>query len=111
VVSTLLFVAMLRGPVSASLGNDHVAYDIKLHAGLLIVAAYIVATCGSAIFSGYRHIAIFGVVNLIALIIIARLTIDGFASVWCGWAALTSIAIAVHIRFARPQQTVVQALA
>jgi hypothetical protein len=111
VVSILLFAAMLRGPVSSSLGHDHVAYNIKLHAGLLIVGGYVAATCASAIFSGYRHIAIFGVVNLIAVAIIARLTIDGFASVWCGWAALTSLAIAAHIRFARPNTPVVEALA
>jgi hypothetical protein len=111
VVSILLLAAMIRGPVTASLGHNHLAYNIKLHAGLLIVGAYVIATCGSAIFSGYRHIAIFGVINLVAVAIIARLTIDGFASVWCGWAALTSLAIAAHIRFARPHETVVHALA
>ena len=111
VVSTLLLAAMIRGPISAHLADDHIRYSIKLHAGLVIVVAYVVATCASAIFSGYRHIAIFGVVNLIAVAVIARLTIDGFASVWCGWAALTSVAIALHIRFGRPHTTVVAALA
>jgi hypothetical protein len=111
VVSTLLLAAMLRGPVSAHLGHDHVAYDIKLHAGLLISAAYVIATCGSAILSGFRRIAIFGVINLIAVAVIARLAIDGFASVWCGWAALTSLAIAAHIRFAPPARSVAEALA
>ncbi|MCW2524407.1 MAG: hypothetical protein JWO63_2742 [Frankiales bacterium] len=111
VVSTLLLAAMIRGPVSARLGDAHVAYDIKLHAGFLITGAYVVATCASAVFSGYRQIAIFGVVNLIAVIVIARLTIDGFASVWCGWAALTSLAIALHIRFGPPHRSVAAALA
>ena len=112
VVSILLFAAMVHGPVSASLGDDHVRYSISLHAGLLITTAYVAATCAPAIFSGYRHIAIFGVVNLIAVAVIARLAIDGFASVWCGWAALTSIAIAAHIRFGgRSYRTVVGALA
>jgi len=99
VVSIILLTAMVTGPVTARLGRDHIAYDIKLHAGFLIVTAYVIATCGSLIFSGYRHIAIFGVVNLIAVAVIARLAIEGFASLWCGWAALTSLAIAVHIRF------------
>jgi hypothetical protein len=47
-------------------------------------------------------VAIFGIANLIAVAIIARLTVSGFASVWCGWAALSSAAIAVHCRFAKP---------
>jgi hypothetical protein len=109
-VSVALLAAMIRGPVGASLGHDHISYSISLHAGLLITGAYVVATCASAIFSGYRHIAIFGVVNLVAVAVIARLSIDGFASVWCGWAALTSLAIAAHIRFGRPHTSVVQAL-
>jgi hypothetical protein len=111
VVSLLLLAAMIRGPVAAGLRHDHISYSIRLHAGFAITAGYVIATCASAIFSGYRHIAIFGVINLIAVAVIARLTIDGFASVWCGWAALTSIAIAAHIRFGRRRATVAQALA
>jgi len=52
--------------------------------------------------SGYRTVVLFGVVNLIAVVIIARLTISGFASVWCGWAAVSSAAITLHCRFVRP---------
>ena len=36
------------------------------------------------------------------LSIFARLTISGFASVWCAWAAVSSAAIALHCRFAEP---------
>jgi hypothetical protein len=61
---SVLLVAMLRGPVTACLGDYHVSYGIHLHAGLVIVSAYVAATCGAAIFSGYRHIAIFGAVDL-----------------------------------------------
>jgi hypothetical protein len=45
-----------------------------------MVSAYVAATCGAAMFSGYHHIAILGVVNLIAVAAVARLAIDGFAS-------------------------------
>jgi hypothetical protein len=110
-ISLALLLAMIRGPVTARLGDHHVAYSVHLHAGLAIVAGYVLATCASALFSGYRHIAIFGIVNLIAVAVIARLTIDGFASVWCGWAALTSLAIAAHLRFGRNHRSVAEALA
>ena len=69
----------------------------------MIVALYVVAVCGPLLVSGYRIVVLFGVVNLIAVIIIARLTVSGFASVWCGWAACSSAAIALHCRFARPR--------
>jgi hypothetical protein len=48
------------------------------------------------------RLALFGVVNLVAVIIIARLTISGFASAWCGWSAVSSAAITLHCRFAKP---------
>lgn len=103
-VSLVLLAAMVRGPVTARLGMHHVAYGIHLHAGLLVVGAYVLVTCGSAIFSGYRPIAVFGVVNLIAVAALAELAIDGFASLWCAWAALTSVAIAAQLRFGTGQR-------
>ena len=104
VVSAVLLVAILRGPVTASLGHYHVSYGTGLNSGVVIVGAYVVATCGSLVLSGYRHIAILGIVNLIAVAILARLAIDGFASLWCAWAALTSGAIAAHLRYGLPHR-------
>ena len=67
----------------------------------MVVAAYVVATCGSLIISSYRDVAVFGIVNLVAVAVLAKLTIDGFASLWCGWAALSSAAFALHLRYGR----------
>lgn len=111
VVSVVLLGAMIRGPVTARLGDHHLAYGADLRAGLLISAAYVVATCGSTVFSGYRRISYFGVVNLIAVAVLAVLTIDGFASLWCGWAAVTSVAIAWHLRTTGSKKSVVDAMA
>ena len=110
VVSGVLLVAMVVGPVTAVLGDQHISYGIGLHAGYLIVVAYVVATCGALLFSGYRDLAIFGVVNLVAVAVLARLTIDGFASLWCAWAAVTSGVIAAYLRFGAPHRSVVAAL-
>ncbi len=35
----------------------------------------------------------------VAVAVLARLTIHGFASLWCGWAALCSGAFALHLRY------------
>ena len=102
VIAGTLFAAMIRGPVGVRLAPYHLAYSIRLPDGLLVVALYVVAVCGPLLVSGYRNVMLFGVVNLVAVIVIARLTISGFASVWCGWAAVTSAAIALHCRFAKP---------
>jgi hypothetical protein len=101
VIAVTLLVAMVRGPVGVNLAPYHLSYGIRLPDGLVIVALYVVAVCGPLLMSGYRSVVLFGVVNLIAVVIIARLTISGFASVWCGWAAVSSAAITLHCRFVR----------
>ena len=99
-----LLVTMLRGPVTVKLGSYHLAYSIGLRHGLVVIGLYIVATCGSLLFSGYRDIVVFGLANVVAVVILARLTADGFASLWCFYAALASGAISLHMRFARPHR-------
>jgi hypothetical protein len=98
VVSAILLEAMLVGHPSARLGAYHLAYSIGLQHGLVIIGLYIVATCGSLLASGYRDVAWFGVLNLIAVIVLARLCADGFTSLWCAYAALLSAAIALKLR-------------
>jgi hypothetical protein len=101
-VAAVLLAAMVRGPVGVVVRPYHLAYSLHLGGGLLIVTLYVVAACGALLFSGYRHVFIFGLVNVVAVAVIAKLTVDGFASVWCGWAAVTSAGIALHMRFAEP---------
>jgi hypothetical protein len=101
-VATVLFTAMVRGPIGVRLAPYHLSYSIRLTDGFLVVALYVVAVCGPLLLSGYRHVAIFGIVNLVAVVVIARLTVSGFASVWCGWAAVSSGAITLHCRLAKP---------
>lgn len=99
VVSAVLLSAMLQRPVTARLAPHHLAYGISLHAGALITGSYVVATCGALLLSRWHNVAAFGLVNLLAVAVLARLTTDGFASIWCGWAAVTSLALAVHMRY------------
>ena len=100
-IAVILFAAMVRGPVGVKLAPYHLSYGIRVADGLLIVALYVVAVCGPLLMSGYRNVVLFGAVNLVAVIVIARLTISGFASVWCGWAAVSAAAVTLHCRFAK----------
>ena len=102
VIAVILFAAMARGPVSVNLAPHHLSYGIRVSDGLLIIALYVVAVCGPLLMSGYRNVVVFGAVNFVAVIVIARLTISGFASIWCAWAAVSSAAITLHCRFAKP---------
>ena len=109
VVAGVLLVSLVRGPVSASPAPYHVEYDVSMPFGTVVVGLYIAATCGAMLLSGERHVMTFGAVNLAAALVIAWTITSGFASVWCAWAAVTSGAIALHLRYspvhraARPQ--------
>jgi hypothetical protein len=111
IFSVLLAVAMVIGPVTASLGRNHLIYGIGLPAAVWVVGLYVVVTCGPMLLSGYRQLARFGMVNLVAVALPAHLAVSGFASLWCGWAAVSAVVIALHLRYAGPSRSVVQALA
>ena len=103
-VGIVLLLAMLHGPVTAHLASYHLSYSIGLKDGILVVGLYVVATCGSLLASGYKDVVIFGIANLVAVIVLAKLTADGFASLWCFYAAVASGAISLHMRFGKPHR-------
>lgn len=105
-VSVTLLTSMLVGPVTVQARPHHLAYGTSLPAGGLIVGLYVFATCGAFVLSGDDVIVWFGLVNLVAVGVIAVLTVDGFASLWCAWAAVTSAAFAAYLRWARAPSTV-----
>jgi hypothetical protein len=104
VVSVALLITMLHGPVTVRLGSYHLGYSIGLRHGIAWVGLYVLATCGSLLLSGYRDIVIFGLANLVAVIVLARLTADGFTSLWCFYAALACGAISLHMRYGKPHR-------
>ena len=99
-VTAVLLAAMLRSPIEVVEHPYHLEYVVRMSHGGVVVALYVVAVCGALLFSGYRHIAIFGFANLVAVALLVWLTLDGFASLWCGYAAVSAGAIALHMRFA-----------
>ncbi|MGH9920862.1 MAG: DUF6629 family protein [Nitrososphaerales archaeon] len=104
-VSAVLLEAMLRIHPSVRLGAYHLAYSIGLQHGIVIIGLYILATCGSLLASGFSHIVVFGIANVVAVIILARLSADGFASLWCFYAAIACGAILLHMRYAKPHRS------
>ena len=103
-VAVVLLVTMLHGPVTVSLGTYHLGYSIGLHYGVLVIGLYVVATCGSLLMSGYPDIVIVGIANLVAVVVLARLTAEGFTSLWCFYAALACGAICLHMRYGKPHR-------
>jgi hypothetical protein len=97
-VSITLMWAVVRGPVSASIEERHITYDVDLWNGGFIVAMYVLVTCGSLLVSRRREVRWFGAVNLVAVAVLAWLAQTALISLWCAWAAVTSVAIAIMLR-------------
>jgi len=98
VVSVVLMYSLLRGPVTAAVNGHHIEYTVDLRFGGLIVVLYVVATCGSLLMSHHLYVKWFGVVNLVAVAALAWIDRTALISLWCGWAAVTSVCIALHLR-------------
>lgn len=100
VVSAVLIEAIVRGPVRAEIMGHHISYSVDLWHGGLIVALYVVATCGAMLGSVHRSVRLYGLINLIVVALLALVERDALISLWCAWAAVTSIAISLHLRHA-----------
>jgi hypothetical protein len=103
-VAIVLLAAMLRGPIGATEHPYHLAYSLRVPASTFVIACYVVAVCTPLLISGFRHVAVFGLVNLVAVVALLALTAGGFASLWCAYAAVTAGAVALHMRIEHPEE-------
>lgn len=102
IVAGILTWGLTRGPVTVIAKPWHLAYKADLYHGIATTGLYIVAICGALLLSGFKHIVRWGIGNLVVVVVLAMLTIGGFVSLWCGYAALSAGAIALHTRYAKP---------
>jgi hypothetical protein len=61
-------------------------------------AFYGAATCGAMLFSGYRPLFIWGVLNCIAILVLNDRLSHALPSLWCLWAAITSFFVSWYMR-------------
>jgi hypothetical protein len=99
-VSAALAIAIFRGPINAQIQGHCIAYGVDAVGdnGGEWTLLYVIAACGALLASTHRDLALLGGVNLVVTPLLMWLTVDGFVSLWCFWAAIASIVIAVHLR-------------
>ena len=66
--------------------------------GRELTALYVVAACGAFLACSHRDLAVLGALNLVAVPVLMWMTVSGFISLWCFWAAIVSVVIDVHLR-------------
>jgi hypothetical protein len=97
VVSTYLAIVVLTDPVGVTPHPYCMVYQTGVQDILVWSVLYVAAVVGPALMSGYRSIVAFGVVNLVGLVVVAVLYVQAFASLWCIYAAATSVLVLVHM--------------
>ena len=98
VTTALLLTDIISRPVGASIDGTHIAYVSGGSNAAVLGVFYVLATCGALLVASSRMLAAFGLINLAAVIALTWLTFTGLTSLWCAWAALTSVVVAVYLR-------------
>jgi len=98
--SALLLTEIIRSPVAATIDGSHIAYVSGGSDALLLGVFYVLATCGALLVASSRMLAAFGLLNLAVVIALSWLTFTGLTSLWCAWAAISSIVVALYLRSA-----------
>lgn len=97
IVSAYLGYAMLAHGVRVTAHAHALSYDIGTDSGWLWGVLYVIAVIGPALLSRSRSIVAFGAVNLVGLSAVAIAYAEAFASLWCVYAAATSVLVLVHM--------------
>jgi hypothetical protein len=99
VVAVALAIAIFRDPINAHIRGHCISYEVDaLGNGREWTVLYVIAACGALLASSHRALAALGGVNLVVTPLLMWLTISGFVSLWCFWAAIASVVIAFHLR-------------
>ncbi|MEE9177858.1 MAG: DUF6629 family protein [Acidimicrobiia bacterium] len=97
-VSIVLLFGMATNPHGATIGGRYLAYHTVDPAYGLTAGFYVIAVCTPFLMSSQRRLVVFGVANIVALTLLSVLLSSGLISLWCFWAAVSSVVIARHIR-------------
>jgi hypothetical protein len=108
-VAGVLGVELVRGPVEAVAADLHIDYRIDLTWGAWVAAAYVLAVTLPLLASSRRLLRWYGIVNLPVVALVAWLDAEGFVSLWCAWAALSSVIVLVELRGTRRTRAAVAA--
>jgi len=97
-VSIVLIFGMFTNPYSAEIGGRYLAYEVTVLGGGFTAGLYGLAVCVPLLMSSHRRLVVFGLVNVPVLLVLSALLSNGLISLWCFWAAVSSVVVARHLR-------------
>jgi hypothetical protein len=97
-VLTTLYIlwALTAYPTQISVKGNSIVYINQATNNTTVAVFYVIATCGSLLFSKVKDMVIFGVANLAILLAVMAVKRYAFTSLWCAYAAIASVIILAY---------------
>jgi hypothetical protein len=111
VLALYLLWGLIAYPVQISMQANSILYVNVITTTTLVAVLYVIATCGSLFFSGFRALVMLGWYNLVGLLVVMLVKRYAFTSVWCAYAAVVSVVIYFFFRRTRIHRVARYALA
>ncbi|AXC12400.1 Arginine/ornithine antiporter ArcD [Acidisarcina polymorpha] len=81
--------------------NNSIVYINPATNETAVAILYVIVTCGALFFSRIRPMLLFGIANMIILLITLAVKRYAFTSVWCAYAAIASVLLWFGLRSSR----------
>jgi hypothetical protein len=88
--------ALIAYPLQVSVRGNSIEYIKPATNNTFVAILYVIATCGSLLFSKIKDMVIFGVANMAILLIVMAVKRYAFTSLWCAYAAVASVIILAY---------------
>ena len=88
--------ALIAYPTHIFVKANSIVYINQATNNTFVAILYVIATCGSLLFSKEKDMVIFGIANLAILLIVMAVKRYAFTSLWCAYAAVVSVIILAY---------------
>jgi hypothetical protein len=88
--------ALIAYPTQTFIKANSIVYINPATNNTFVAVLYVIATCGSLLFSKVKDMVIFGLANLAILLVVMAVKRYAFTSLWCAYAAVASVIILVY---------------
>jgi hypothetical protein len=97
-ILTALYIlwALAAYPTQVFVRGNSIVYINPATNNTIVAALYLIVTCGSLLLSKVPDMVIFGIANIVILVIVFIVKSYAFTSMWCAYAAVASIIILAY---------------
>src|SRR5271156_2165386 len=96
--------ALIASPLQISVKGNSIVYINQATNNTAVAILYVIATCGSLFFSKVKDMVLFGVANLVILLVVMAVKRYAFTSLWCAYAAIASVIILAYFWKSSPSR-------